>query len=110
VPLDPLCGEIRGYPELAKMIRERKMIPGLSTHLPQSVVITDQQDYDAAACIQICNAADFTRHSGEASRAASLGSFTGGIPASFFAYPIRVRAETNSDAGAGPQVQTRRTT
>jgi len=57
--LDPLRGEIRAYPELAKMIREREMIPGLSTHLPQSVIITDQQDYDAAAYIQIYNAAGF---------------------------------------------------
>ncbi|MFH1732560.1 MAG: hypothetical protein ABIF82_13050 [Planctomycetota bacterium] len=57
--LDPLRGEIRFYPELAKMIRDRDMIPGLSTHLPQSVIITDNQDYDVAAYIQIYNAAGF---------------------------------------------------
>jgi len=59
VLLDQLRGEIRGYPELAKMIRDRDMIPGLSTHQPQSVVITDRRDYDVAAYIQIYNAMGF---------------------------------------------------
>ncbi|MDP6058763.1 MAG: hypothetical protein QGH33_07715 [Pirellulaceae bacterium] len=57
--LDPLRGEIRGYPKLAEMIRDRDMIPGLSTHLPQSVIIADNQDYDVASYIQIYNAAGF---------------------------------------------------
>ena len=57
--IDPLRGEIRFYPELAEMIRERGMIPGLSTHIPQSVIFADNNGYDVAAYIQIYNAAGF---------------------------------------------------
>jgi len=57
--VDSLSGEIRSYPDLARMIREREMVPGLSTHLPQSISFTDAHDYDVAAYIQIYNAAGF---------------------------------------------------
>ena len=40
-------------------IRKRGMIPGLSTHIPESVVFSDERDHDIATYIQIYNAAGF---------------------------------------------------
>jgi hypothetical protein len=42
-----------------KMIRERGMIPGLSTHMPETVVIADRTGLDVETYIQIYNAAGF---------------------------------------------------
>ena len=41
------------------MIRERGMIPGLSTHMPESVVYADKQGADVETYIQLYNAAGF---------------------------------------------------
>jgi hypothetical protein len=41
------------------MIRERGMIPGLSTHMPETVVIADKTGADIETYIQIYNAAGF---------------------------------------------------
>ena len=41
------------------MIRRRGMIPGLSTHMPETPVYADETDLDAATYIQIYNAAGF---------------------------------------------------
>lgn len=41
------------------MIRERGMIPGLSTHMPETVPYADDSDLDVATYIQIYNAAGF---------------------------------------------------
>jgi hypothetical protein len=44
------------------MIRERGMLPGLSTHTPEAVVYADETDLDVATYIQIYNAAGFLMH------------------------------------------------
>lgn len=43
----------------AKLIREREMIPGLSTHMPESIPYADETDLDVGTYIQIYNAAGF---------------------------------------------------
>ena len=60
--LDRLHGVIRGMDEYSAMIRERGMIPGLSTHQPESVVIADDSGLDVESYIQIYNAAGFLMH------------------------------------------------
>ena len=46
-------------PEALDYIRKRGMIPGWSTHRPETVVITDRNDYDAAGYVQIFNSIGF---------------------------------------------------
>ncbi len=41
------------------MIRERGMVPGLSTHTPEAVVYADETELDVATYVQIYNAAGF---------------------------------------------------
>jgi len=60
--LDRLHGVIRGMDEYSAMIRERGMIPGLSTHQPESVVIADESGLDVESYIQLYNAAGFLMH------------------------------------------------
>jgi len=50
---------IRQYDAYARLARERGMIPGLSTHLPESVVIADETGADVETYIQIYNAIGF---------------------------------------------------
>jgi hypothetical protein len=57
--LDRRDNVIRDWGKYAKMIRERGMIPGLSTHMPESVPIADKTDADVETYIQIYNAAGF---------------------------------------------------
>jgi hypothetical protein len=57
--LDRMHGVIRDYDRYAALIRERGMIPGLSTHMPESVVIADKTNADVSTYIQIYNAAGF---------------------------------------------------
>jgi len=57
--VDRLNRAIRGYDGYAKLIRERGMVPGLSTHLPESVLIADQTGADVETYIQIYNSAGF---------------------------------------------------
>jgi hypothetical protein len=57
--LDKLYGKIRHWDELAPMIRERGMIPGLSTHAPEAIVIADKTGADVETYISIYNAAGF---------------------------------------------------
>ncbi len=57
--LDNLNREIRDYDRYARMIRERGMVPGLSTHMPETVVIADRTGADCETYIQILNAAGF---------------------------------------------------
>jgi len=60
---DPLVDRmhrvIRDIDRYTEMIREREMIPGLSTHMPESVVIADKTEADVETYIQIYNAAGF---------------------------------------------------
>ena len=50
---------IRHMDRYCRMIRERGMIPGLSTHMPETMVYADETDLDVATYIQIYNAAGF---------------------------------------------------
>jgi hypothetical protein len=50
---------IPGYAEMAEMIRERGMLPGLSTHMPETIVYADETGVDAEIYIQIYNSAGF---------------------------------------------------
>jgi hypothetical protein len=60
---DPLVDRrrrrITGMEKYLKMIRERGMIPGLSTHMPETPVYADETGLDVATYIQIYNAAGF---------------------------------------------------
>jgi hypothetical protein len=57
--VDRMVGVIRDLDRYAGLIREREMIPGLSTHLPETVVIADRTGADVETYIQIYNAAGF---------------------------------------------------
>jgi hypothetical protein len=57
--LDRMHRRIRDYDRYAHMIRERGMLPGLSTHTPESVVIADETGADVETYIQLYNAAGF---------------------------------------------------
>jgi len=50
---------IIGIEQVTKRIRELGMIPGLSTHRPETVVVCDRAGYDVATYIQIYNALGF---------------------------------------------------
>ena len=57
--VDRMTKEIRDLDKYTKLIRERDMIPGLSTHMPESVIYADRQEADVETYIQIYNAAGF---------------------------------------------------
>jgi hypothetical protein len=57
--LDRMQGKIRDIDRYTKMIRERGMIPGLSTHMPETIPISDATGIDVETYIQIYNAAGF---------------------------------------------------
>ena len=57
--LDRMYNVIRDMDKYSKMIRQRGMIPGLSTHLPESVIIADKSNADVESYIQIYNAIGF---------------------------------------------------
>ena len=57
--LDRMHDRIRDLDHYSVMIRERDMIPGLSTHMPEAVVIADKTDADVETYIQLYNAAGF---------------------------------------------------
>ena len=57
--LDRLDGTIRNIGTFTKMIRERGMIPGLSTHMPETIPFTDNNGYDIETYIQLYNALGF---------------------------------------------------
>jgi hypothetical protein len=60
---DALCDRrtrtMRDMDKYCKMIRERGMIPGLSTHMPEVPVYADETGLDVATYIQIYNPAGF---------------------------------------------------
>jgi hypothetical protein len=57
--LDRMYNVIRDIDLYTRMIRERGMIPGLSTHMPETIGIVDKHGYDVETYIQIYNAAGF---------------------------------------------------
>ncbi len=57
--VDRMHGVIRDIDAYTEMIRERGMIPGLSTHMPETVTFADRTGADVETYIQIYNAAGF---------------------------------------------------
>ena len=57
--LDRMYHKIRDLDTYTSMIRERNMVPGLSTHMPEAITIADATDVDVETYIQIYNAAGF---------------------------------------------------
>jgi hypothetical protein len=57
--LDRTTRKIRGVETITSLIRQHGMLPGLSTHLPETVIFCDENGYDVETYIQIYNAAGF---------------------------------------------------
>jgi hypothetical protein len=57
--IDRMHGQIRAIDTYARMIRQRGMIPGLSSHMPEAVTLADKTGADVETYIQIYNAAGF---------------------------------------------------
>jgi hypothetical protein len=57
--LDRTTRQIRGVEQITALIRQYDMVPGLSTHLPETVVFCDENHYDVETYLQIYNAAGF---------------------------------------------------
>jgi hypothetical protein len=57
--IDRMHGVIRDTDRYTRLIRERDMIPGLSTHMPEAVTYADKTGVDVETYIQIYNAAGF---------------------------------------------------
>lgn len=57
--VDRCTHKIRQFEPLCKMIRERGMIPGLSTHMPESIIYADESGLDVETYISIYNSMGF---------------------------------------------------
>jgi hypothetical protein len=57
--VDRMTLKIRDIDKYTEMIRERGMLPGLSTHMPEAVVYADRTGADVETYIQLYNAAGF---------------------------------------------------
>lgn len=57
--LDRKTRTITGMDKYCAMIRQRGMLPGLSTHMPEAAVYADESGLDVASYIQLYNAAGF---------------------------------------------------
>jgi len=57
--IDRRAHVIRDIDRYTRLIRERDMIPGLSTHMPEAIVYADMQNADVETYIQLYNAAGF---------------------------------------------------
>lgn len=57
--IDRMHNTIRDIDRYTAMIRDRDMIPGLSTHMPEAVTIADATGADVETYIQLYNAAGF---------------------------------------------------
>jgi hypothetical protein len=57
--VDRMHRTIRDIDKYTKMIREREMVPGLSTHMPETVTYADETGADIETYIQLYNAAGF---------------------------------------------------
>ena len=57
--MDKMSRTIRQYDMISKAIRERGMIPGLSTHMPEAIQIADESGADVETYIQLYNAQGF---------------------------------------------------
>lgn len=59
VMVDRCTREVRQMDKVCKMIRERGMVPGLSTHLPETIMYADETGLDVETYISIYNANGF---------------------------------------------------
>jgi hypothetical protein len=59
VMVDKCTREIRQMDALCRLIRERHMVPGLSTHIPETVIFADETDLDVETYIQMFNSMGF---------------------------------------------------
>ena len=57
--MDKMHEKIRDIDRYTRLIRERGMIPGLSTHMPETVIYADKTGADVETYIQIYNAIGF---------------------------------------------------
>jgi hypothetical protein len=57
--IDRTTHTIRSMDAISKMIRERGMVPGLSSHMPEAVVYADESGLDVETYIQLYNALGF---------------------------------------------------
>lgn len=60
--VDSCTRQIRKMDQLCRMIRERGMIPGLSTHMPEAIVYADESGLDVETYISLYNALGFLMH------------------------------------------------
>ncbi len=60
--VDKCTREVRQYKPLCKLIRERGMIPGLSTHMPEAIIYADETKLDVETYIAIYNSMGFLMH------------------------------------------------
>jgi len=60
--VDVRARKIRNMDRICAMIRQRRMIPGLSTHMPEAIVYADETDLDIGTYIAIYNAIGFLMH------------------------------------------------
>jgi len=57
--VDRCVRQIRQMDVVCRLIRERNMIPGLSTHMPESIIYADESGLDVESYISIYNADGF---------------------------------------------------
>ena len=60
--VDQCTREIRQMAPLCRLIRERGMVPGLSTHMPETVIYADETGLDVESYIQPFNYQGFLMH------------------------------------------------
>lgn len=60
--VDKCTRQVRRMDVLCAMIRERGMVPGLSTHTPETIIYADETDLDVETYIQPFNAMGFLMH------------------------------------------------
>ncbi len=57
--LDRTTRKIRDMDKYCAMIRQRGMVPGLSTHMPEAIPYADENDLDVGTYVQLYNAIGF---------------------------------------------------
>ncbi|HEY5560606.1 MAG TPA: hypothetical protein VIK72_02430 [Clostridiaceae bacterium] len=57
--VDRCSRELRKMDTVCKMIRDRNMIPGLSTHMPESIIYADESNLDVETYISLYNSMGF---------------------------------------------------
>ena len=57
--VDRRAGVISDLDQYTRMIRERGMLPGLSTHMPETIIYADKMGADVETYIQLYNSAGF---------------------------------------------------